>query len=129
MKGRRRVVGTSSSRKWDYGFEKSATWAVISLGELLEGKTAISLIDNDAAAGALIDASLKAPAAWALIGIFWVAAAQLSASCWVERAPLQAVPADAPSSSGLLCRSPRATEALASFRHVLQPCRIPQVPH
>ena len=54
--------------------------AVVSLGEQLTGKRMISLVANNAAAGPLIKAYFRVPAALDLIDSFRGAAARLSAS-------------------------------------------------
>ena len=67
-----------------------------SLGERPREKRIILFLDNNAAAGVLEKAPSRLPGPPALIESFWGLAAQLSASCRVERVSLKANLADAP---------------------------------
>ena len=84
------------------GLEHFATAAAIrALGDRLRGKKLVSFSDNDAGDGALAMASARVPFCLAMVGCFWALTARLSISRWVEKVPLGANAADAPSRGGL----------------------------
>ena len=102
--------------------------AALALGGQLQGERAILLIDSDAAAGSLVEASPKIPLALATEGSFWGDVLRISASSLVERAPPVANPADAPRKIREPYLSPQARRSLASFQEMLQLCQILPTP-
>ena len=112
-----------------YGLELFAmVSAVRALGEQLRGKRTILFLDNNAAAGASVKASARAPVILAIIECFWSLMAQLSASCWIERAPSKASPADAPSRGEKSSITPRVSGDLSSLQQALQLSQISNKP-
>ena len=89
--------------------------AVVALGEQLRGMRMVRVLENNAAAGALVIASSRIQMILALLGISRGYVAQLSASCWVKRAASAANPADAPSSYKPLFTKPDVDGELASI--------------
>ena len=79
---------------------------------------------NNAAAGALIEASPEIQMILALIERFRGCMAQLSAACWVARVASDANPADAPSRDTPMFRTPDVERDLASLPMGLRPRRV-----
>ena len=98
--------------------------AVIALGEQMGGERMISTLDNNAASGAVIQASPRARAILAITESLWLRVAQLAASCWVERVASDANPADAPSRDGPPSGTLYVEDQLESLQTALQLRRV-----
>ena len=89
--------------------------SVVASVEEPRGKRIALFLDNNAAAGALI----RAPSAVAVVPML---IGRSRASCWVERVPLDANPADAPGRKRPLSLKPSVTGEIAPLHMALRLC-------